>query len=68
MIVTMKINGVKFDDEKQYNAVKRIVNTFQIEDMNPTFERIQGIKDLIDGKITPNDLRNNNHEVQKHNI
>lgn len=52
----MEINGVKFEDENQYEAVKRIVNTFKIEDMNPSFERVQGIKDLIDGKVTPNDL------------
>lgn len=61
----MEINGVKFEDENQYKAVKRIVNTLKIEDMNPSFERVQGIKDLIDGKVTPNDLMKKYSDVRE---
>jgi len=61
----MEISHVKFEDEKQYKAVKRIVNTFQIENINPTFERVQGLKDLIDGNITPDDIKRKYNGIQK---
>lgn len=51
----MQICGVEFTDKAQYENVKRVVESLKIEGMQPTYNRVKGIKDLLDKKITPVD-------------
>lgn len=53
----MKICGVTFSDLKQYEIVKRAVDSLLIEGMKPTYERVKVIKDLLDGKLNVEDVK-----------
>lgn len=46
-----------FADEKQYKAVKYAVDSLKIEGMEPSFEKVNEIKNLLVGKISPNNIR-----------
>lgn len=63
--MTLEICGVKFIDPKQYRHVKRVVDSLLIEGMQPTFERVKAIKDLLDGNVSPDDIKNKYERIQK---
>ncbi|MEI3612254.1 DUF7695 domain-containing protein [Pseudogracilibacillus sp. SO30301A] len=52
----LQICGVEFTDKAQYENVKRAVESLKIEGIQPTYDRVKGIKDLLDGKITHEEL------------
>ncbi len=53
----MEICGVKFTDEKEYEAVKYAIDTLEMEGLKPTHDRVKGIKELVRGNITPSDIK-----------
>lgn len=56
-MIWLKICGVTFSDLKQYEIVKRAVDSLLIEGMKPTYERVKVIKDLLDGKLNVEDVK-----------
>ena len=56
-MICLKICGVTFNEKNQYEIVKRAVDSLKIEGMYPTYERVKGIKDLLDGKINVEDVK-----------
>lgn len=61
----MEICGVEFTEREQYEAVKYAVESLAIEGMKPTFEGVKGIKDLLEGKMTVEDIKKKYVETSK---
>ncbi|MFD1705247.1 MULTISPECIES: antitoxin VbhA family protein [Siminovitchia] len=52
----MEICGVKFTDQKQFEAVKASIHSSMIEGFKPTKESVEHIKAVLDGKMTMEQL------------
>lgn len=52
----MKIGGVEFSDQKQYEAVKNSVESAMIEGFTPTKQDVRQIKSILDDKMTIDEL------------
>lgn len=52
----MRICGVEFSDQKQYEAVKNSIESAMIEGFTPTKQGVEQIKNILDDNMSIDEL------------